>query len=162
MKKRWGIALALTISGSAFAVIIGGGGSLPGTMTGGGSILSNGIHVTHGFELNCDSTQVPQSLEINFDSGHQFHLDQLTMAYCYNNPNIHASPGAIGEMNTYTGSGTGTLDGVPGATVNFLFSDAGEPGTSDVATYTITDANGATVLSAATGTLTYGNHQAHD
>jgi len=160
--KKWGVLAGLSIAGTALATIVGGGGgSLPGRMTGGGSIISNGIRVTHGFELNCDSTVVPQSLEINWDSGHQFHLDQLTTAYCSNDPALQPSPGDTVDMDTYTGSGTGTLDGVPGATISFVFTDAGEPGSSDLAAYTIRDANGNLVLTAS-GLLTFGNQQAHN
>jgi hypothetical protein len=161
MKKRWVAGLGLAIAGSAFAVIGGGGGgtSLPGRMTGGGSIINNGIRVTHGFELNCDVTQNPQNLEINWD-GNRFHLEQLTSAFCSLDPSINSGHPAA-DFNTYTGSGTGSYNGVDGATVNFVFTDAGEPGTNDTAAYTIMDANGNTVLTAS-GNLDKGNQQAHN
>ena len=162
MKKCWVAGLALSLAGSAFAVIIGGGGggtSLPGRMTGGGSIISNGIRVTHGLELNCDSTQVPETLEINWDTGNHFHLEQLTSAFCSNDPSISAGyPNS--QFNTYKGTGTGSFNGVEGATISFMLTDAGEPGVNDVAAYTITDASGNVILSAS-GTLDNGNHQAH-
>lgn len=159
--KKWCLAgFALAVAGSAFAVIPpGGGGSLPGRMTGGGSIINNGIRVTHGFELNCDSTQVPQSLEINWDTGNHFHLEQLTSAFCSNDPSF-SSGYPNSDFNTYKGSGTGSFNGVDGATVSFVFTDAGEPGVHDLAVYTITDGNGNVVLTAS-GTLDNGNHQAH-
>jgi hypothetical protein len=160
MKKVWGAVVALAIIGSAFAAIQGGGGgSLPGRMTGGGSIINSGLRVTHGFELNCDSTQNPQNLEINWD-GNRFHLEQITSAFCSNDPSINpGNPKA--DFNTYTGSGTGSFNGVDGATVNFIFTDAGEPGSNDTATYTIRDANGNLVLTAS-GNLDKGNQQAHN
>lgn len=161
--KKWCVAgVALLTAGSAFAVIIGGGGggtSLPGRMTGGGSIISNGIRVTHGLELNCDSTQVPESLEINWDSGNHFHLEQLTSAFCSNDPTIDAGyPNS--QFNTYEGSGTGSFNGVEGATISFKLTDAGEPGVNDFAAYTIKDASGNVILTAS-GVLDKGNHQAH-
>jgi hypothetical protein len=150
--------LMLTVVGAALATIGGGGGNLPGFMTGGGSIISNNLRVTHGFHLNCDATQNPQRLEINWD-GNRFHLEQLNTAFCSNNPKIQAgNPAAV--FNTYTGKGVGRLNGVSGATIDFVFTDAGEPGTDDFASYTIRDVNGNLVLSAM-GNLDNGNQQAH-
>jgi hypothetical protein len=160
VKTRIGVGLttALAAAGAAMA-IIGGGGGLPGRMTGGGSIISNGLRVTHGFELNCDATQNPQSLEVNWD-GNRFHLEQLVSASCSSNPAIDPGQPASG-FNTYTGSGNGLLSGVSGATIDFVFTDAGEPGTSDFAAYTIRDSNGDVVLTAS-GNLDKGNQQAHN
>ena len=65
-------------------------------------------------------------------------------------------------MVTLTGSGTGTwrADGTTSpATIDFVVTDAGEPGTADRATYTIRV--GGTVVLTATGTLDRGNHQFH-
>jgi hypothetical protein len=150
-----GLAAALV----ALAAIGGGGGSLPGFMTGGGSIISNGLRVTHGFHLDCTVTNNPQRLEINWDDGNSFHLEQLNTAFCSNNPSINAGQPAA-DFNTYTGSGAGRFNGVDGATINFIFTDAGEPGTNDFAAYTILDVNGNLVLSAS-GNLDNGNQQAH-
>jgi hypothetical protein len=105
------------------------------------------------------ATNNPQRLQINW-SGNRFHLDQLLSANCSNNPMINAGqPSAA--FNTYVGSGVGTFNGVPGATINFTFTDAGEPGSADVASYAIADADGNLVLSAS-GNLDKGNQQAHD
>jgi len=128
-------------------------------MTGGGSIFNNGMRITHGMELNCDATQNPQNLEVNW-KGYRFHLDQLTSANCSDDPMIDPAPPAAG-FNTFTGSGTGSLNNVSGATIDFVFTDAGEPGTSDIAAYTIRDSNGNVVLTAF-GTLDKGNQQAHN
>ena len=76
-------------------------------MTGDGSIISNGLRVTHGFSLNCDVTHNPQRLHINWDDS-RFHLESLASANCSNDPNINAGQPYAG-FNTYTGSGTGTL-----------------------------------------------------
>lgn len=152
------LAIGLVLTGTALATIGGGGGNLPGRMTGGGSIISNGLRVTHGLTLNCDATKNPQKLEVNWD-GNSFHLEQLNTAFCTNDPFIDAGQPSA-DFNTYTGSGLGRFNGVSGATINFVFTDAGEPGTNDFATYTIYDANGALVLTAS-GNLDNGNQQAH-
>src|ERR1035441_4200972 len=93
-KRNW---LTTTFCGT----VGGGGGSLPGRMTGGGSIISNGLRVTHGFNLNCDATQSPERLEVNW-GGNSFHLEQLNTAFCSNNPSLNAgNPSAT--FNTYSG-----------------------------------------------------------
>lgn len=161
MKNQWYLSLGLLLAGTGVAFTVGGGGgaSLPGRMTGGGSIISNGLRVTHGFELNCDVTQNPQNLEINWDDN-RFHLEQLSTAFCSKNPLIDAAYPAAG-FNTYTGSGVGRLNGISGATVNWTFTDAGEPGANDTAVYTIRDSGGNLILTAS-GNLDKGNQQAHN
>ena len=131
--------------------------NLPGRMSGGGSVTtSDAEKVTHGFELNCDATKTPNTLQVNW-SGNSFHLDDLEKALCGNNPSITNSKDAA--FDTYTGEGTGKLNGEGGATASWTFTDAGEPGSKDSVRITITDSSG-TVLEAS-GTLTKGNHQAH-
>ena len=65
-------------------------------------------------------------------------------------------------FDTIVGQGTGTLNGVSGASATFRFTDAGEPGRADTATIRIVSATGDVVLNitnvAASGG---GNHQAH-
>jgi hypothetical protein len=159
MKTAGCLTIALVAAGTALANIGGGGGNLPGRMTGGGSIISNGLRVTHGLTLNCDATKNPQNLEVDWNGNH-FHLEQLNTAFCSNNPSINAGqPSAA--FNTYTGSGAGRFNGVSGATIDFVFTDAGEPGANDFAAYTIHDANGNLVLTAS-GNLDNGNQQAHN
>jgi hypothetical protein len=160
VRTRVGVRLTIGLAmvGAALAAI-GGGGGLPGRMTGGGSIISNGLRVTHGFELNCDASKHPQNLQVNWD-GNRFHLTNLVTASCSLNTSFEPQPPAAG-FNTYSGSGTGRLNGVDGATIDFIFTDAGEPGTSDFAVYTIRDADGNVVLTAS-GNLDKGNQQAHN
>jgi hypothetical protein len=145
--------------GLALANTGGGGDSLPGRMTGGGSIFAGSMRITHGMELNCDATQNPQNLQINWQ-GNRFHLQQLTSAFCSNDPYINPAPPEAG-FNTFTGSGIGRLNGRAGATIDFTFTDAGEPGTSDTASYSIYNSSGALVLTGS-GTLDKGNQQAHN
>jgi hypothetical protein len=126
--------------------------TVAGRFTGGGSIFtSTGDRVTHGFELHCSTSDTPNTLEVNVGANN-FHLGTLTSATCTLNP--------VTGVATITGAGTGTYNNVPGATISFTFTDAGEPGTSDFASYLIKDSGGTTVLSTS-GLLDKGNQQFH-
>lgn len=135
----------------------------PGRMTGGGSVIDDGFRTTHGFELHCKLENAPvdqpNNLEVNWNSEDRFHLENLLTAVCTNDPNIDENPPVAG-FDTYKGSGTGSYNGVPGATAEWKFTDAGEPGVNDFMSIKITDAGGNIVLDVS-GTLTFGNHQAH-
>jgi len=139
--------------------------TLPGRMTGGGSVFTaGGVRVTHGFELHCifppgSDPIEPNNLEINWE-GNQFHLETLTQGECTDDPNIDQTP-PVAPLDTYDGAGFGRYNGVPGAFADWILVDAGEPGTSDTFTLTIVDADGNVVLNVATANLTFGNHQAH-
>jgi hypothetical protein len=129
-------------------------------MTGGGSIIDNTYgRVTHGFELHCNSALEPNQLEINWN-GNQFHLENLTRATCWNDPLIDPNPPAA-KFDSYQGRGTGSYNGTPGASAEWKFTDAGEPGTQDTATIQIKDNTGTIVLTAS-GPLDRGNQQAHN
>ena len=126
-------------------------------MNGGGAFdTSGGLRVTHGFELNCDSTRQPNSLQVNWAGG-RFHLETLETARCSDNPAIANAKNAL--FDTYAGSGSGRYNGAAGASASWRFVDAGEPGRNDTAQIVIKDAGGNTVLNA-TATLSKGNHQA--
>ncbi len=145
--------------------IANGGGApppppVPGRMTGGGSVFTTaGVRVTHGFEIHCDIADVPNRLEINWAGGNNFHLETLTSAFCFTDPKIDSGH-PTAPFNTYIGAGTGKLNGVAGAAAAWTFTDAGEPGTKDKATITITDSHGNVVLTVS-GLLDKGNQQAH-
>jgi hypothetical protein len=129
-----------------------------GRMTGGGSVFtSEGQRVTHGFELHCDEEVGPNNLEVNWGGNH-FHLEILTSATCSDDPSIEPPPPAA-PFDTYVGEGTGRCNGVPGATITFTFTDAGEPGTEDTATIDITCSQGGGI--SVSNNLNKGNHQAH-
>lgn len=141
-----------------------GFGGLPpggkGFLTGGGKLVTSGNPtVTFGTELYCDSSVTPDNLQINWGHGHHFHLETLTGASCSEDPSFSEGQPAAG-FNTYKGTGTGKLSGAGDATVQWTFTDHGEPGNSDTASFKITDAGGNVVLNV-TGTLTGGNIQAH-
>jgi len=112
------------------------------------------------FELHCDVTDSPNRLEINWDGGNNFHLENLISASCTDDPNINSGhPRA--PFNTYVGHGTGKLNGVDGATADWTFTDAGEPGSNDTAAISIKDVNNVVVLTVLTQKLDKGNQQAH-
>ena len=152
--------------GTAFAItslIQDCGGDIPevteGRMTGGGSVYheddKKNPRVTHGFTLHCDGG--PNSLEVNWP-GNKFHMESLTSVTCKDFPLI-SEGNPVAGFDTIEGSGVGRLNGVPGATVNFRFIDAGEPG-SVADSVMMTISNGGQVLEVS-GTIQKGNQQAH-
>jgi len=135
-----------------------------GRMTGGGSVFTaQNKRVTHGFELHCNVNDLPNNLEVNWDgngkSQQNFHLETLDTAVCTDDPAYAPEPPDAG-FDTFTGTGTGRLNNIPGATIEFVFTDHGQPGKEDTATMTIRDASNAVVL-VVSGNLKNGNQQAH-
>jgi len=126
--------------------------------TGGGTIGSNrDPRVTHGFELHCCVDQLPNNLEVSWVGDH-FHLDKLTMVECADDPTIDPRPPRAG-CDTIHGLGDGKYNGVSGYLVEFIFTDAGEPGRVDWAWIRITAPNGDTVMEVS-GFLRFGNIEA--
>ncbi|MEK6901775.1 MAG: hypothetical protein AABX37_05505 [Nanoarchaeota archaeon] len=133
-------------------------------MTGGGSVLKKEVvggatRVTHGFELHCDPSDLPNRLEVNW-GGNRFHLESLTSATCSDDPTIVPNPPAAG-FDTYVGAGLGRYNGVSGYKAKWVMTDAGEPGKKDTLNLVIIDP--VTLLPVLTvgGSLNVGNHQAH-
>jgi len=127
--------------------------------TGGGTIgLNRNPRVTHGFELHCNVSQLPNNLEVNWGGDH-FHLDVLTKVVCWDNLSINPKPPRA-SCDTIHGWGDGKYNGVSGYHVEFNFTDAGEPGTGDWAWIKITNPKGGTVMEVS-GFLKSGNQQAH-
>lgn len=162
-RKKLSIAIVAVLAGSTAAVALAGRSFC--WMTGGGSVFrTDGVEivvdgdgrVTHGFELRCDNR--PNNLQINWD-GNQFHLETLLSAVCSDSPAIEPNP-PDANFDTFIGTGNGRYNGVSGAFAQWVFTDAGEGGSSDTATITIWDANNNQVLNVS-GFLTFGNHQAH-
>jgi hypothetical protein len=130
-------------------------------MTGGGSILNDDPQrTTHGFELHCDVNDLPNRLQINWGGGKRFHLDTLTEAFCFDDPRFAPNPPDAG-FDTYVGKGIGRYEGRPGASAEWTFTDAGEPGIEDTARIKVTDAGGNVVLDVF-GAVMHGNQQAHE
>lgn len=130
-------------------------------MTGGGSLFtSGGMRVTHGFQIRCNSNDNRQNLQVNWTKG-KFHLLDMTDAVCTDDPNIVPDPPKGTPFDTYEGWGTGRYNGVSGATIHFIFTDAGEPGVEDTGWIEVKDKDGNVVLTVDTTNLNKGNHQAH-
>jgi len=128
-----------------------------GRMTGGGSVAATSVR--HGFEIHCDLSR-PNTIEVNW-RGNRFHMTSLDYANCTDAPNIHQAP-PNAAFDTFTGHGTGRLNGVNGATMNFVFVDAGEPGAgTDSAMITIRDRYNNVMLDVFGLLKNGGNHQAH-
>ena len=163
IKNKLGKKLLLGSAGVFVALAASAGKPPDCWMTGGGSIFdADGMveytgRTTHGMVLHCDSRN-PNRLEINWE-GNQFHLTSLNAAMCPDTAGIEPNPPGA-AFDTFQGMGEGRLNGVPGATISFTFTDAGEPGVNDTAEITIFDPDGWQVLNIA-GPLTFGNHQAH-
>ena len=138
-----------------------------GRMTGGGSHVVAGAvgKVTHGFTLRCELADGPDQLTVKWKPvgarrAATFKLGALTSALCSDDPAIGPAPPAA-PFDTFTGRGTGTVDGVPGYQIDFRFSDAGEPGRRDASSFVITRPSTAQTLLDVPLTLLGGNHQAH-
>jgi hypothetical protein len=138
---------------------------IQGRMTGGGSVFTiDNVRVTRGFQLHCDLRE-PNNLEVNWPGGNKFHLTKLISAACTDSPAIDQHPPAA-PFDTFTGTGIGKLNNKPGARIEFVFVDAGEPGVLDTASMKVFDPNGNLVLDVTgdpnvPGFLDKGNIQAH-
>jgi hypothetical protein len=142
-----------------------------GRMTGGGSFFQTekGVltRITHGFELHCSPSEGvfpgPNNLEVNWDGGNNFHLEQLTLGIC-TAEHMPSAPPPGTSFSDYYGAGLGRYNGVAGARAIWHFDDEGEPGVNAHVYYLIVfDAGGNVVLSTSgPTTLMFGNHQAHD
>ena len=131
-----------------------------GRMTGGGFMMADrGIRVSHGFELHCDAADLPNNLQVNWDKGNSFHLEELTTVFCADDPDLDPHP-PFAEFDRYIGRGTGRYNGVPGATAEWDFTDNGQPGRSDFGEIIIRDADNNVVLTVS-NFVQGGNHQAH-
>jgi hypothetical protein len=148
----------VTATASATVTIIPTPQVQEGRMTGGGKLQKDNLEVTHGFELYCNISQKPNNLEVNWQ-GNKFHLDMLTRTVCLNDPAISSNP-PVAPFDTYKGMGIGSYNGIDGAMAEWVFTDAGEPGTKDVASINIWDVHGNPVLSIRSK-LIKGNQQAH-
>jgi hypothetical protein len=137
-----------------------GGGTTTGLFDEAGIVLPVTVDIHQGLTLHCDETQLPNNLEVNWDGGNHFHLDTLDSATCFDDPTKVPNPPPAG-FDSYIGSGTGSCNGVPGATARWYFTDEGEPGTQDdVVSLSITCADGNTVTVVGQNNV-QGNFQAH-
>lgn len=134
-----------------------------GFMKGKGSIFSggskkNGTEAKHEFELQCDSTKSPNNLIVKWDAN-KFVLGELNSIQCYDDLFIETNPKKAG-FDVIEGSGTGTYNGIGGATIIWKFTDAGKSGKDDIGSIIIKDADGNAVLDIF-GNLDKGKYEAH-
>ncbi len=140
---------------------------LPARMTGSGSLFTaGGTRVRHGFVLRCTDTGArDNTLEVTWGDGNRFHMERLTNGACTDDPSISPNP-RHADFDTFTGAGSGRLNGSAGATAEWKFTatgktkDEGAPGIGDTARIVIRDATGAVVLDVS-GPLEQGGHRAH-
>lgn len=131
---------------------------IPRWMTGGGRVSKQ---VKHSFRLECPFENVgllprqTHQIQVNWVKGNKFHLEILDSLVCSNDSALEDG------FDTVKGSGTGRYNSESGATIEFYFSDRGEPGKFDYAEFEIMDVDGNPVQTVS-GTLQNGNHQAHE
>ena len=147
--------------GSMVATFYNHGVSTPGRMTGGGRQITIGdVKVTRGFTIHCDIT-LSNNIEVNWPDNHWHLTKPITSAICIDDPAVHPEPPPA-PFDTFIGEGEGEWNGQPGATIRFVFVDAGEPGgKNDLAQIRITAADGTVVLDVPLSFLDNGNIQAH-
>jgi hypothetical protein len=92
-------------------------------------------------------------------------MTELTSAVCTDTVAVQAPPQSS-PFDTFQGTGTGRLNNRPGGRIEFVFVDAGEPGSSDTAWIKVYDADDNLVLYVpgdpnVPGYLRFGNLQTH-
>ena len=125
-----------------------------------GSVGTNSFRTTHGFELHCDKNNAAQQPRDQLGQREQLPPRAADVGVLLRRPGDRAPPAAGAGSTPTSAAGIGRYNGTPGATAEWTFTDAGEPGTKDSATIKITDASGNVVLNV-TGKLEKGNQQAH-
>jgi hypothetical protein len=109
----------------------------------------------------CNSDRFPD-LKVEF-GGNTFILTQyVSPLTCFTLvPPTSKEQSPVAGFDSIRAQGTGTLNGVPGASIVFRFTDNGEPGINDTAEFTITRPGGGVAISYSGGAGDGGNHQAH-
>jgi hypothetical protein len=129
-------AMILLVSAPAFAFKLG-------RFTGGGRVnLANDTKTTHGFQLYCTnigggrSLEIdPNNLQVNWDTGNHWHLEDLVRGACHNEQWDPEQPKA--NFDAYYGDGYGRLNGVSGAYACWRLTDDGEPGRDDIFSFRV-------------------------
>lgn len=124
-----------------------------------GARVSGGGNVTISGKLHCDPDDGANSLQVKWDRGNRFHLEQLVEASCDDEPT--SDPGEPeANFDLLEGQAMGRYNRERGATAAVVLVDAGEPGRDDRAEIQVRDSDGRVVLDVA-GVLRSGNNQAH-
>lgn len=145
----------------------------PGRFTGGGHVMSDGVHYSFGLTLHCD-IELSNNLEINWGKGrnsNKWHLkkESLTDVLCSDDPDIAQRPPRA-PLDTMTADAVGKLTfgeykNADGSPIRFTIVDAGEPGKKDSIAVVIwepgADPNEDEPLVSFSGNLKGGNLQAH-
>lgn len=111
--------------------------------------------LTHAVKIYCDDAG--KDFLAAYSNKGVFILKNVTERSCTDDPAIAPDPPAA-SFDTVTGKGTGYWNGKP-ATVEFVFTDAGEPGNHDRVRIKVTDSYGKVVLDV-DQKIDCGNHQA--
>ena len=102
------------------------------TMVFNGPGNSNGLRVKENLDLACETSGFHDlSLlwgGLTNPQAHRFDLDSIGDVNCGDSPAILSPGDPFATFDVHSGEGTGRLDGVAGATIEWSFSDAGEPG----------------------------------
>jgi hypothetical protein len=136
-----------------------------GRFTGGGHVTIEPYgKITYGLTIHCDLI-LSNNLEINWGEPgpgqNNFHLNiHETTVECSDTIPNPSQPPPEAPLDTLTGTGTGTFNGVEGFSIVFTFIDGGEPGGDDQIAFVITGPGGV-VLNVPTTTVSGGNLQAH-
>lgn len=127
-------------------------------MFGGGTeFTASSTEVHHGMDLHCDAGMNPNYLQVVWGD-FVFAMTALTSVACTNDPTINSGA----SFNTISGTGIGTLNGLPGVMVEFTFTDAGQPSVlRDNARIVIRAGLGMTALEV-NGRIFAGTHIARD
>jgi hypothetical protein len=87
-----------------------------GQMIGGGTTYtSSGVQVNHGLDLHCDLSLGPNYLQVTWSGGNVFFMQKVGSLSCTGSP-----------FNSISGTGTGTVNGQTGATIEWSFTDAAQ------------------------------------
>lgn len=127
-----------------------------GAMNGSGAIAQGNSKIHYVFNLPCTPAQAATNLEVSWE-GNTFQLDELVTASCFDDPSIGRNP-AAGGFDTHRGTGTGRLNGKPGFTARWTFTDSGDSGEPEYAEIQVLDF-GVPRLSV-TGAVEGGDHAA--
>lgn len=121
-------------------------------MFGGGSqFTSVGVQVNHGMELHCSTTTAPNYLQVVWGGSNVFFMDTMASVSCTGS-----------TFNTITGTGTGTINGLAGGSVEFTFVDGGNPGVwKDTARIVVRNALGE-IVAETSGRMVDGSHIARE
>ena len=106
------------------------------------------------FSMHCEFLRQPNQFDLRWGgkSGHRFKMDLMTMSSCEQAPE---------PLLSHQGWALGSLDGVPGAMVNWTITDGGEPSGQDTVDIKVYNAENS-VIHEVSGQITGANIKAHE